>query len=222
MSALLKRAEDESLEQLERIRQELAFVDAYVLGGDPKRRILFARTIAASYVWLAAVLERFISTSMRALLLELDTLGIPIDDCQPGVAAIAAASHFDSLKALKALAGWRKRAELLGSIRAASAAKLADAPIPRDSRTIRTDHLATLWQVFGFKGSHLPTPIHRQFLEALADARNELAHGHIDPIAFGRARTYSDALQLLSRIEDIVVHVLLTANEYLSNKHYLR
>jgi hypothetical protein len=68
----------------------------------------------------------------------------------------------------------------------------------------------------------LVSPKHRLALEDLADGRNDLAHGEVDPITFGRRKVYADLIRMMDMIDDILLHLCQTASDYLASNGYNR
>jgi hypothetical protein len=56
----------------------------------------------------------------------------------------------------------------------------------------------------------------------MANGRNDVAHGKLDPILFGRSKSVQDIQTMLKRLEEIVEHSALAADDYLSTAMYLR
>lgn len=94
--------------------------------------------------------------------------------------------------------------------------------LPLDGRTLRANHFETMWAVFGFPRPVLPHPTHSLALADLAQGRNDVAHGLVDPVTFGRGKATPDVAKLIDRIEDVILHLLVTADAYLTSKLYQR
>ena len=68
----------------------------------------------------------------------------------------------------------------------------------------------------------VPSALHRVALRDLADGRNKVAHGHVEPELFGKSKAASDVKNLIGRIEAIGEHVILCGESYINNEEYLR
>jgi hypothetical protein len=76
--------------------------------------------------------------------------------------------------------------------------------------------------VFRFPASALPAVRHALALNDLADGRNDVAHGRVAPIAFGRRKVTSDVLRIVDYVEDFGTNLVVAIDEYLSQRQYLR
>jgi hypothetical protein len=208
-------------ESIDILRRELNFLDISVLSRSTRREFA-AQYRSSCYVWAAAALETYVHRVTEEMSDELNHRNVVWRDVRPSVLSLALASRFDSLQQIRGLAMWRKRAEVLKSINLDDVCSFNMEVAPSDGKTIRPAHLETLWEVFGFSGVPMPSPIHRMALEELADNRNELAHGRRDFVAFGRLKVTDDILRLLDRVEDIAIHLFEAADSYLSTNDYLR
>jgi hypothetical protein len=94
--------------------------------------------------------------------------------------------------------------------------------LPLDGRTLRAEHFERIWHVFGIPGPSLPAPKHGMALKDLAEGRNKVAHGTVDPISFGKSKAASDVIQLSYRVDEILVHVLAQLDDYLVQARYAR
>jgi hypothetical protein len=71
-------------------------------------------------------------------------------------------------------------------------------------------------------GDHVPHARHSLALRDLADGRNKLAHGEVDPVVFGRGKNVIDIRRLVEMVEDIILHFGAAALRYLANNEYVR
>jgi hypothetical protein len=94
--------------------------------------------------------------------------------------------------------------------------------IPLDGRTIRLDHLETIWEVFGLPGNSIPSPLHALALRDLADARNKVAHGEERASTVAGGKSVTDTLRLYGKVEEVITHFWDAATDYLSKQGYKR
>ena len=104
----------------------------------------------------------------------------------------------------------------------AEIARLEVAHAPLDGRTIRPSHLDDIWEVFGISGNPFPSSIHRILLETIANNRNNVAHGIERPAVVGAMLTYDDALRHALKVEDMLEHVVIASERYISLSNYRR
>jgi hypothetical protein len=143
-------------------------------------------------------------------------------DLRPSVLSLACADQHQALQEVRGLKMWRHRAGLLESVRSNDICNIGGNEIPLDGRTVRPEHLETIWQVFGFPGTPTVSPSNRLALKDVADARNELAHGDEDPRVVAGRKSRVDLLQIVERIDELMVNLWVQAEEYLDQRLYLR
>lgn len=177
---------------------------------------------AASYVYGAAALEKFMTESLSATVDQINAAQVPHKYLRLSLFAISCSSHFEALTDLRGLKKWERRVVVLDYINDTSHCSLDVSNLPLDGRTIRKKHFDTIWQVFGFPNSSLPDQRCGLALSNLADSRNDVAHGDEDPYVVAGQRSVTDTLKILDRVEDVVLHLYEQANLYLSNQLYLR
>jgi len=89
-----------------------------------------------------------------------------------------------------------------------------------DGRTIRSEHFECIWKVFGFPLPHHPSPKHGLALTDLADGRNNVAHGNVDPILFGRSKAAPDLIRIADLLDESLMHLYYAADTYLTNLNF--
>lgn len=94
--------------------------------------------------------------------------------------------------------------------------------MPLDGRTIRGEHFDAIWLVLGLTPPSVPSAFHRIALRDLADGRNEIAHGHKDPVMFGRSKATSDMNRMASRVDEVILHLLVSLDAYIDGRQYER
>lgn len=222
MSILLTNALNNAASELDRVRNDLYYVDSSKIHYSSIVRDRSAGMIASSYVWMAAIMEAFLKSSLESLVSEINTTAIPYSQLKMRLFALACAPEFASLQDIRGLNMWNRRVDLLNRLAETATATLSLKALPIDGRTIRPEHLDTVWNVFEIPGNSTPGPRHRIALTDLADGRNSVAHGETDPIRFGRSKVTSDVLRTVNYIEDIVIHTSDALSNYLKNRQYLR
>jgi hypothetical protein len=206
--------------EIDKIRNDLFLADVESINSSLALRDRSARTISASYVWLCAILEQYVKTSLRILIDEINSSRTTYGDLKPCLLSIACNPEFTSLQDVRGMKMWNKRVDLLALLNANTPITLSGEEIPLDGKTIQPTHIESVWRIFEFTNSSLPSPRHKLALIDLAEGRNELAHGEILPISFGRGKNLRDCLRILECVEDIVLHINLTFEQYLNIQGY--
>lgn len=208
--------------EISRIRGEIAHADAIILSPSVGTRERAAAHRAAAYVWLASILERVVRTALQDTLQEISSLAMPSNGIRISLFSLICDAEFDSVAARNKSTAWSVKTRLLSRVLDQAPAVLTGDVLPLDSGTIRADHFDTIWLVLGLSGNSVPSAHHRFALKDLADGRNEVAHGHRDPVSFGRAKASSDVLRLTYRIDDVITNFLGELDAYLVDKQFAR
>jgi hypothetical protein len=223
MSDLLTEIFDDATAEVDKIRNSLSLVDVLILGfTTKKKRETAARQVASCYVWLAAALEAYVKKTLEAIYLEINAAGIPYTQLSPRLFSLACNSQFDSLNALRNIKLWQRRIEIFSRIEDDSVVDIPTEVLPLDGRTIRPYHFQVIWKVFGFAGESIKSPRHKFVLDDLADGRNIVAHGEVDPVTFGRSKHIPDVIKITNYIDEIILHMTTTAEDYLFYRRYER
>lgn len=207
---------------LSRLKREVGHADLVGLGDSTEVRERAALVRAQVYVWLAALLERFVRDTLQALVTELNSLSVPSKDLRLSLFSLVCDPSIESIKGRRRQTTWACRVALFEIPLSADRCSLHPEIVPLDGKTLRGEHFDNIWVVFGLPGQSLPTPQHRAALRELADGRNDVAHGNVHPLDFGRSKTTADLLSLAGRVEDVVYHVATTIQEYIDKRYYLR
>lgn len=222
MSALLQNAIDSAFESLDRVRADLRLADVHAVSSARSDLVEKSAIVKAwSYVWMAAVLEQYVKEVLNAVLSEINARGVSQANLRRSLFSLVFYSDFDALKSASKIKAWNKRSTIFRSIDLAQTVEFSLNVHPLDGRTIKADHFECIWNVFGFVPPHLPHPKHGFALNDLADGRNRVAHGEIDPVRFGRSKTCGDVVRILDLTEEAMLHLWETANGYLKNNGYL-
>jgi hypothetical protein len=207
-------------DRLDDLRQFLAYLDA---PRNHSRSIQLSRISRAwAYVAMGAALEDFVKAFLDELALHINAAQIPIHKLKLGVVSVIQAPLFESLAVASRRVTWEKRAEILTGSASGSVTDLTVGLHPIDGRTIRAEHLKSIWRIYDLPGTPLPSPIHSLALEDLRKGRNAVAHGNDGPVSFGASHPYPDVLKRVEHVEDISIHIALAGARYVSSKGFLR
>jgi hypothetical protein len=210
---------ESSANSFARMRTELALEDTNFRFASVRG---FGGSRAWVYVKAAAVLERTMRDVLEGLLLELGRSGVSPSKLRASLFGLVAERQLQSLRDVRAYEKvWRKRCELFTITASTSPAEFGVDAIPLDGRTLRPQHFEVVWEVFGFSGSCLPSAIHRLALTEVANFRNDLAHGNVDPDDVQRNKTFTDVCRMVTHVEDIAEHLLAASESYLADAGYL-
>lgn len=208
--------------ELARIRAEIAHADAAVISPYSQVRERGAAIRASAYIWLAALLERIVRESLQSTVREITLLAVPVKDLRLSLLSLLCDAEFASIIDRGRSSSWGQKIALFLRTTESSPALLAENILPLDGRTIRGEHFETIWLVLGLGTPSLPSPLHRIALKDLADGRNEVAHGHVDPVMFGRSKATSDMLNMANHVDEVIVHLLESLDAYVDGRHYTR
>lgn len=207
-------------ERLDVVRQDLYFCDITTLKG--RLRELSQNIRASAYVHVAAALERLVADILNATLEEISVATIELRSLKLSLFALIQAPQLDSLQELRGLKMWLRRSELFKATWDQSPCALAGSSLPIDGKTIRPEHLETIWAIFEFPTLPLPNPLWRLALSELADSRNIVAHGEDGFRQVAGRRSIADMLRMIEQVESIAIHIWTTITSYLENEEYLR
>lgn len=168
-------------------------------------------------------MEKFTKSILESLFIEINSSGVTHDKLKPCLFSVVCTAEIASLRQLndhKKI--WNRRIDLFSRMDHTTSVSLNITDIPLDGRTIRPEHFETIWSVFDIPGPFIPSPLHKFALNDVAEGRNKVAHGEVDPITFGRSRNPADFIRIITQIEDIIIHVAESSDKYLQNKQYQR
>lgn len=208
--------------EIARIKADIAHADAAVISPSSPIQERGAAVRASAYVWLAALLERIVRDALQVTLREISSLAVPFKDLRFSLFSLVCEAEFASIAERNRSGSWQQKIAVFHRTAEADPALLAENILPLDARTIRGEHFDTIWLVLGLGAPSVPSPLHRIALKDLADGRNEVAHGHIDPVKFGRSKATSDVLRIAKRVDEIILHLLGSLDDYVEKKHYTR
>jgi hypothetical protein len=203
------------------LKRQVIATDVLTLSGSATDRDRAAAIRSSSYVWLAAALEVFVSRSLSLVLSIVNSSVKSHAQLRPSLLALVLHPQFESLVTVRGLKQWGGRARLLQLVIDTGTAIFGDQH-PLDGRTLRHRHFETIWSVYGLEGEPLPSPVHGLALLELAEWRNKLAHGRVDPISFGRTKALRDVVRLIDLVDDVAQHLHIASDAYVSKGGYLR
>lgn len=208
--------------ELSRIRADIAHADVSAISPFTPVQERAAASRAAAYVWLAATLERVVRDALQDTVREISLLGPPLRDLRLSLFSLICESDFYSVSSRNRSNAWGSKIGLFLRTTEATPTTLSEDVLPLDGRTIRAEHFDTIWLVLGIPSASMPTPLHRIALKDLADGRNVVAHGHKDPVSFGRTKVTVDMLRLTTRVDDVITHLLTELDAYIDRRLFLR
>lgn len=215
---------DAALEELgaasTRSRQALYYCDVDFMRAS--RRTLRQDLKASVYVLISAAIERFVLELINGVIEEINGRQVKYRELAYSLMAICSGGQFSSLQDVRGLKMWERRVEAIVLADSGDDAQLSTEHVPLDGRTIRPVHLATIWNVFGFRGAPLPDPRIGLALQTIADNRNKVAHGQEDIGSIAGNLAVNDMLGLLDQVDELAIHVYDAAVDYLDNSRYLR
>jgi hypothetical protein len=221
MTASLNDAIMAVTETFSKIRADLYVADVHAISASSPVRESSAKTKAWAYVWMAAATEQYVKEVIQAVLAEINAQAVPQANLKKCLFSLVLASDLDSLKTANKAKSWRQRSALFNATGLTRTVAFNLDVRPLDGRTITADHFECIWEVFGFTPPHVPHPKHKLAMKELAENRNKVAHGHVDPITFGRSKTVTDLTRLSDHVEEVLLHLWDRAEDYLTNRLYL-
>lgn len=216
----LEQALGRAATNVDRARQNLYYCD--VSFAQRSTRSLRHDVHAATYVYVAAAVESYISQVLDAMIVEINAQNIPLRNLRLSLFSVVHGPHLEALQAVRGFKMWGRRIEIFEEVNSTGFCQLDAAHIPLDGRTIRPSHLETIWNVLGLEGDSTPGPLHRLALTTLADNRNSVAHGEEDAGVVAGKMSIQDTLRLLDKIDDIIIHIHVSLESYLNRKLFLR
>jgi hypothetical protein len=213
---------DDAVNEIASVRRDAGSFDSRVLGIVGAEREGLLRGRASVHVWLAAIMERFVTGWLSGMCAEFNSLGLKWRDVRLSLFSVACGADLQSLSDGLKKGAWLKRVSMFDRTSDGGIAILDSNHGPLDGRTIRPSHLDEIWMVFGLASSPFPSPIHRVVLTTIADQRNDIAHGKVRPAVAGGKYTYFDYERHIARIEDIVEHIAVQSEDYFIARRYFR
>lgn len=207
-------------DSLNEVRQNLYYCDTSYR--QTRLRDVRVSIQAASYIYVAAAVEKCVNSMLTAIVDEINAASLDHCDLRASLFAMIESGRLESLQQLRGLKMWKRRREVFSFLNERSPCQMSIENLPLDGRTIRPDHLETVWDVFGFPGNSIPSPLHALALRDLAEARNKVAHGEERASKVAGEKSIPDMLKLFERIEEIVTHFWEATTDYLSRQSYKR
>lgn len=224
---VLDAAAFECMARLDEIRKTAIVVNVHAMSRSHTSRDFDYVTRASTYVWVAAGLEEFLKSFIRALINEINASATPRCELRKSLLTLDNARTFQILHALqhpRDLKRWAYQIEILESVESGdtSSLSLREEHWPIDGSTLHRGHLEALWEVFGLEPEIVPSSRLYGFLTNLAENRTRAAHGEESAVRLGRQQSYQDVMALIDRAEEIVSHMLDRGTSYLLNSGYRR
>jgi hypothetical protein len=160
--------------------------------------------------------------TLGAVITEIDGRAVGRGVLRLGLHAVLQRPGFDRAQQVRGIRMWRARVDVLEDVDSLTPCSFGVTEFALDNRTLRADHFEMIWQLFGFAPPSLPRLVHRLALHDLAETRNDLAHGVAWPSDVARAKPTTEVLRMVGFVEDIVEHVALATDAYLTTSAYLR
>jgi hypothetical protein len=211
-----------AINEIASVRRDLGSFDSRALSvlGSERESLLRAR--ASTHIWLAAIVERFVAEWLQAICSEFNTMKLSWVDVRLSLLSVGCGAELQAIADGVRKDAWGRRVSIFDRAVDTNSAMLSFDFVPLDGKTIRPSHLDDIWKVFGFRSQVFPHAMHRFVLTTIADKRNEIAHGRIRPAQAGASFTYGDYERHISRVEDIVEHLIISTEDYFAKSHYLR
>ena len=206
--------------QAQKRRVVLAEAEA-MARGKYNRVGIAAEMRAGIFVWTGAAIEQFVASLLKEALEFISAQPIVASDLRYELFSFFCDRDFHGVRSGDQRVSWMSRIEIMRMLEAADPVVLTGSG-PLDGKTIRPYHFEAIWMTFALPGSPWPGGVHQAVLKDLADRRNEVAHGSVDPVEFGRQRTFEDCLKMLGRIDEIAMHATIVLDSYLHSASYRR
>ena len=222
MNADLERAHDlfsASASQILIDLRQAAGVEARRI---PEARDAAARVKALAYVWFAASWERLVKEALLAVFAAVNAARVPRAGLRPCLLSVADNADYKALSVLSGQKEWDRRLSLLDGSRDAEIVVLTVDDLPYDGRTCRPVHFALFQRALGLSHHCFAGSLDRTALTDLADGRNDVAHGHVSPIAFGRAKRTAVVLKNVERLIDAADGFVIALDDYLAEERFRR
>jgi len=207
-------------ERVDQVPQQLYYSDVNFSRKDTS--FLRQGIRASAYVHLAAAVEAQVYATTGALAAEISAANLSLADMRLSLFAVSSARSFTALEQLRGLKNWERRCQFLDQINSSDPVQIDGAALSLGGRTIRPKHLDAVWRVFGLPGTSLPSPLHALALQDVADSRNDVAHGNEKLSVVAGRKSPTDMLRLVTRIEEVGLHLFAMSTEYLDQMMYRR
>ena len=222
MDAGLTRAHELFAASAGQILVDLRRAGAAEPRGGAEERDAAARSKALAYVWLAASQERLIKDALLAVFDAVNAAAVPRGELSLCLLSAADNATFKSLAVASRHSKWEMRASLLDGSRDAEIVRLTVDDLPYDGRTVRPRHYDLIQRVLGLPANCFADARDRTALEDLAEHRNQVAHGIVNPITLGRQKRAGQMVKNFERIVDAADAFVIHLDDYLSGSLFRR
>lgn len=184
---------------------------------------------AACIVAAMAELEGLIRDLLAHTGNHINALSIPLSQLKPSLLSMANHSEFASLAdSPKGPSAWKKRLALLESVNSTEIAHMPGEmnrgpQPPLDGKTIKIDHLKTVWDVLSINGSYLTTARLPPALKKLSSLRNDIAHRNVSlhEVFSSPGCQPEDIADYMSEMELLLYAVGCAWSEYIFDSDFL-
>lgn len=94
--------------------------------------------------------------------------------------------------------------------------------MPTDGQNFRYRQLESIWKTFCIQDPILPHGSTGGRIQEMVDLRNSIAHGNESPVEIGKRFTADDLQIRFDVIDEYCNYVIITFENYINNKHYLK
>ena len=206
----------EALKRIASARSLLRVVESIERGvgmGDDASRSAKGMLIVYNY----GVYEYVVVESVRALVGNVNSRGLPFASTRAELLAMALDSEFTSVIDGSLKKTWEGRSVLLQKVRSNTAVAIKEGLFPKDGTQFRPAQLETIWSLFGLPGTIVPTPRLRGHIEEMVESRNRIAHGSDAPDTVGSRFTVADVEKRINDTEAVCTHIMSSVSGYAAN-----
>lgn len=222
MSLKLNKILQDSVGEIDKIRNNVLRASIGEIHNSLSIREENSRLISFSYVWLSGVLESFFKNTNKEIFNYINSLSLSHESVSENLFIACLGDELNSMQDTRGMKKWISKIVLFSKINSKEITVFLDESyIPYDKKTIRSEHIKLMWEFYGFSGNSLPNPRYHLVLEDLANGRNDVAHGEIDPLSFGRSKRIGQVLRIINDVEEIILHINIFSEEYLVCKKFI-
>ncbi len=116
----------------------------------------------------------------------------------------------------------KKRWDFFENFRDTTIVNIRDEIMPTDGQNFRYRQLESIWKTFCIQDPILPHGSTGGRIQEMVDLRNSIAHGNESPVEIGKRFTADDLQIRFDVIDEYCNYVIITFENYINNKHYLK
>lgn len=136
--------------------------------------------------------------------------------------SIALNNNLDSFYSAGNPTKWQKRWDFFENFRDTTIVNIRDEIMPTDGQNFRYRQLESIWKTFCIQDPILPHGSTGGRIQEMVDLRNSIAHGNESPVEIGKRFTADDLQIRFDVIDEYCNYVIITFENYINNKHYLK